>query len=212
MWILPVARSTILVEAERNTPIETTEPSPTMTPSTTSERAPMKQLSSMMVGIGLQRLQHAADADAARQMHVLADLRAGADGDPGVDHRARIDIGAEIDEGGHQHDVGRDIGGLAHDAAGHRAKAGLGEAVLAPAGEFRGHLVPPGCAAGAARDDCAVVEAERQQHRLFQPLMDLPGSGAGRAWHFLGDARLPAVEQGQAPRRPPRALRPWFAS
>jgi len=32
------------------TPIETTEFSPTITPSTISERAPMKQLSSMMVG------------------------------------------------------------------------------------------------------------------------------------------------------------------
>ena len=31
--------------------MEITEPSPTMTPSTTSERAPMKQLSSMMVGL-----------------------------------------------------------------------------------------------------------------------------------------------------------------
>jgi hypothetical protein len=46
-----VARSTILVEAEMKTPIESTEPSPTITPSTTSERAPMKQLSSMMVGL-----------------------------------------------------------------------------------------------------------------------------------------------------------------
>ena len=34
-----------------NTPMESTEPSPTITPSTTSERAPMKQLSSMMVGL-----------------------------------------------------------------------------------------------------------------------------------------------------------------
>ena len=33
------------------TPIETTAPSSTITPSTTSERAPMKQSSSMMVGL-----------------------------------------------------------------------------------------------------------------------------------------------------------------
>ncbi len=46
----PVARSTILVDWPMNTPIEITEPSPTTTPSTTSERAPMKQLSSMIVG------------------------------------------------------------------------------------------------------------------------------------------------------------------
>jgi len=32
-------------------PMASTEPSPTTTPSTTSERAPTKQLSSMMVGL-----------------------------------------------------------------------------------------------------------------------------------------------------------------
>ena len=39
------------VEALRNTPIDSTLPRSTMTPSTTSERAPMKQSSSMMVGL-----------------------------------------------------------------------------------------------------------------------------------------------------------------
>ena len=78
------------------TPMPSTEFSSTITPSTTSERAPMKQLSSMIVGLGLQRLEHAADADAAGQMHVLADLRAGADRGPGVDHRAFVDIRADV--------------------------------------------------------------------------------------------------------------------
>src|SRR3990170_3475738 len=50
MWISPVSRSTILVEAPMKTPMESTEPSSTTTPSTTSERAPMKQLSSMITG------------------------------------------------------------------------------------------------------------------------------------------------------------------
>src|SRR5450755_3535879 len=40
--------------------------------------------------IRLHRLEHAADADAAREVDVLADLRARADGDAGVDHRARV--------------------------------------------------------------------------------------------------------------------------
>ena len=71
---------------------------PTITPSTTSERAPMKQLSSMIDRAGLQRLEHAADAGAAGDVAVLADLRAGADRRPGVDHGAAVDIGAEIDE------------------------------------------------------------------------------------------------------------------
>ena len=39
-------------------------------------------------GAGLQRLEHAADAGAAGDVAVLADLRAGADGGPGVDHGA----------------------------------------------------------------------------------------------------------------------------
>jgi len=56
-------------------------------------------------GFGLQRLEHAADADAAGNVHALADLGAGADRGPGVDHGRFIDIGAEIDEGRHQHDI-----------------------------------------------------------------------------------------------------------
>ena len=57
--------------------------------------------------VRLQRLEHAADADAAGQVTVLADLRAGADGRPGVDHGAGVDIGADVDEARHQHDAGR---------------------------------------------------------------------------------------------------------
>ena len=54
----------------------------------------------------LQRLEHAADADAAGEVHVAADLRAGADRRPGVDHRPFADVGADVHEGRHQHDVG----------------------------------------------------------------------------------------------------------
>src|SRR5690606_18900116 len=46
----PVVRSTILVDCPRNTPMLSTAPLRTITPSATSERAPMKQSSSMMVG------------------------------------------------------------------------------------------------------------------------------------------------------------------
>src|SRR6185369_8599482 len=48
--ILPVCRSTILVDWPRNTPIASTAPLRTMTPSATSERAPMKQSSSTITG------------------------------------------------------------------------------------------------------------------------------------------------------------------
>src|SRR3546814_17158306 len=46
----------------------------------------------------LQRLQHAADARAAGDVAVLADLRTGADSGPGVDHRSRPYVRAAVDE------------------------------------------------------------------------------------------------------------------
>ena len=173
------------------TPIERTQPSPTITPSTTSERAPMKQLSSMMVGIGLQRLEHAADADAAGKMHVLADLRAGADGGPGVHHRALVDIGAEIHEGRHQDDVRRDIGAAADDAARDGAEARLRGTRLSPQpSNLEGTLSHQVARAGAAGNDGHVVEAEGQQHRLLQPLMDAPA-----VIGFFCDADLAGIEE-----------------
>src|SRR5450759_3607335 len=142
---------------------------------------------------GLQRLEPAADAGATRDVAIFSDLRAGADRRPGVDHGAAIDIGAEIDEGRHQHHAGRDIGRAAHHAAGHRAEAGLAKARGVPALELGIDLVPPHRLAGAARDHAHIVEPERQQHGLLQPLIDLPAA-VGLA---LGHARLAAVEQSK---------------
>jgi hypothetical protein len=56
--------------------MEITEFSSTMTPSTTSERAPMKAVVLDDGGAGLHGLEHTADTHAAAEMHVLADLRA----------------------------------------------------------------------------------------------------------------------------------------
>ncbi len=50
MKISPVARSMILVDAPRNTPIASTLPRSTTTPSATSDRAPMKHSSSITTG------------------------------------------------------------------------------------------------------------------------------------------------------------------
>ncbi len=154
---------------------------------------------------GLQRLEHAADADAAGDVAVLADLRAGADRRPGVDHGAGIHIGAEIDERGHQHHARRDIGGAAHDAARHRAKAGGAEILVVPIVEFRRHLVPPGRMRRPARNDAHVVETKRQQHRLLQPLIDVPALRRSDVRR-----RAPALDRAdRAPLRPPRAPRLW---
>ena len=151
----------------------------------------MKQLSSIDHGSGLQRLEHATDADAAGKVTVLTDLCAGTDRRPRVDHRPCVHVGAEIDEGRHQHHAGRDIGRAAHHAAGHGAEAGLLEFRRAPALELGIDFVPPHGFAGRAGDHAHVVEPERQQHGLFQPLIDLPGA----AWLPLGHARLAAIEQ-----------------
>ena len=86
--------------------------------------------------VGLQGFEHPADADAAGEMHVLADLRTGADRHPSIDHRAFIDIGAEIDEGGHEDDARRDIGRAAHNRARHDAQPRRRERGGVPALEF----------------------------------------------------------------------------
>ena len=51
---------------------------------------------------GLRRFEHAADAHAAGQVHVLADLRARSDRRPGVDHRAAADPRADVDVARHE--------------------------------------------------------------------------------------------------------------
>src|SRR3546814_20723134 len=48
--------------------------------------------------IGLQRLENAADAAAARQVTVFPDLRSGADGGPSIDTGASSALGDALDE------------------------------------------------------------------------------------------------------------------
>ena len=67
----------------------------------------------------------------------------------------------------------------------------------APAVELGGHLVPPGGAAGAAGDRRHVVEAKRKEHGLLQPLVDMPGLGAGRVAEAFGDTERAGVEQAE---------------
>ena len=86
---------------------------------------------------------------------------------------------------------------MAHDRARHGAEAGLAEPVLTPAGEFRRDLVPPRRPAGAAVDERVVVEPERQQHRLFQPLIDFPRRRPLGAVDLLPDTGMARVQQVQ---------------
>ena len=78
-------------------------------------------------GVGLQRFQDPTDARHPGQVHVAADLHTRADGCPGIDHRPRVDVGADVDVAGHQHHVRRDIGAAARDRGRHHAHAGLSE-------------------------------------------------------------------------------------
>ena len=90
---------------------------------------------------GLQRLEDAADPDAARKVNVAADLRAGPDRRPGVHHAALADVGADIHERRHEHDVAGDVGSGAHDCAGHDACAVGPEARLVIVRVLQRHLV-----------------------------------------------------------------------
>ena len=176
--------SMIGVEAVSTTLAPSTASRPTRTPSTTMQREPTKAPSSTITGRGLQRLEDAADADAAGEVHVGADLRARADGGPGVDHRARAHPGADVDVGGHEHDAGGDVGALADGGRRHDAHAELG-----PAGLQR-HLVV--VLVGADLDRLHAAGAEREQDRLLGPLVDVPAGVARRR-----DAHAAVVEQRQ---------------
>ena len=139
-----------------NTPIEITECASTMTPSTIFGAGADEAVVFDDRRVGLQRLEHAADADAAGEVDVLADLRARADGRPGVHHRALVDVGADVHVRRHQDDVPADEGAGARHGRRHDAKAALAELGVGVAGEAHRHLVElassrrrrsPGCRA-----------------------------------------------------------------
>ena len=75
---------------------------------------------------GLRR-QHATDADAAGEVHVRADLGAGAHRRPRVHHRPRPDPGADVHEARHQHHARREEAAVARHPAGDDTYAALGE-------------------------------------------------------------------------------------
>ena len=123
-------------------------------------------------------------------MDILADLRATADRGPGVDHGAAADIGAQIDETRHQDGTGRDEGGVPDDRVRDGTESGRSEFIRTPAGELRRDLVPPCRAvARAAGNQFHIVQPERQEDGLLEPLVHLP-----RAVDLLGDACGTTVE------------------
>src|SRR4051794_12202842 len=198
-----LARTSMIgVEAVSTTLAPRTASRPTRTPSTTMQREPTKAPSSMITGLAWSGsgtppgpappgggapgpgLEHAADADAAGEVHVGADLRARADGGPGVDHRAGAHPRPDVDVGGHEHDARRHVGALAGGRGRDDAHAQLG-----PAGLQR-HLVVVLVRADLERLHAA--RAEGEQDRLLGPLVDVPARVRRRR-----DAHAAVVEQGQ---------------
>jgi hypothetical protein len=59
------------------------------------------------------RVQDPADPDAAGDVHVASDLRAGADRGPGINHATRTDARADVDVARHEHDVWLDVSAAA---------------------------------------------------------------------------------------------------
>ena len=82
----------------------------------------------------------------------------------------------KIDEAGHQHHALGDVGAVAHHRAGNHADACIAETVFTPTGKFQRHLVESRRASGAKFHHHVVVEPERQQNRLLEPLVDLPAA------------------------------------
>ena len=79
---------------------------------------------------------------------------------------------------------------MADDAVGHGAESSIAELGGVPAFELGPDLVEPGSAAGAAVDGRHVIEAERQQHGFFEPLVDPPLAAV-----LLGDPGLAGIQQ-----------------
>lgn len=78
----------------------------------------------------------------------------------GVHHRAGSDMGAQVDEAGHQDGARRDIGAAAHDAGGHGAEAGRAPSASPPSTNLLSTLSPPAAALRAARLQAHVLHAK----------------------------------------------------
>ena len=120
-------------------------------------------------------------------MNVLADLGAGADRGPSIDHRALVDVGADVDVGGHEHCVFGDERTLARDRRRHDAVAAFLEILRGVVGEFRIDFVE--VAGVAAVHDVVVFQTKRQQHGFLDPLVRHPF-----AVDFFRDTDTAAVE------------------
>ncbi len=119
-------------------------------------------------------------------MHILADLCTGSNGRPGIDERAAVNVGPDVDVARHQHDVACHVGALADERIRHDAHAGLLEIALPEVRILQRDLVEE--IRMRSRHDFAVIEMKTQEHRFFEPLVDRPV-----ATRFFGDAYFTTV-------------------
>ena len=120
-------------------------------------------------------------------MNIGADLSAGADGGPGINHGAFTDISADVDIRGHQHRIVGDKGPFTHGRRWHYAHAITLEVGQLVIGIFGWHFVE--ITGVAAINDFGIVQAEKQQHCFFQPLMNHPFAA-----DFFCDAQLASIQ------------------
>ena len=114
----------------------------------------------------LHGFQHTAHAHAAAQVDALADLGAGADRRPRIDHCAGTDPGSDIDVGGHQDRPRRNVSSVAGHGVRHDPYAQLFVAVLEV------HFVVPFELSGP--HGAHLLHRKVEQNRLLDPLVDLP--------------------------------------
>ena len=141
---------------------------------------------------GLRRLEHAADPHTTGEVHPLTDLRARPDRRPGVDHGVGADARTDVDVARHHHRARREVGTPAGRCSGNDAHAVALEVALQ--GDLVGVLERPELDGGHVR------QAEQQQHRVLQPLVD-----DDLVVDQLRHPRLAGVEQLDRLRARPRA-------
>ena len=169
------------IDADSTTFGAMTAPSPTTTPSTITARDPTNAPSSTMTGRACGGSSTPPIPTPPDEVDVGPDLRARADRRPCVDHRARSDPGADVDEPRHQHDsLGEE-----RAVAGHAGRDDA-HAAICVVGLHR-DLVEELQPADVHRLDLAHPEVE--EDRLLQPLVDHPAVFAG-----LGDANVATIE------------------
>src|SRR5262249_6831380 len=129
----------------------------------------------------LWRLEDAADPNPAGQVHIGADLGTRAYGRPRVDHRARPDPGADVDEARHEDDPLGQKGPVAGDPGRHDPHSTV--RVVGLDGDLVEEMQP------ADFDRLHLPQAEVHEDRLLHPLVHTPA-----VVYALGDTNLARVE------------------